>query len=134
MIMPWSVLALAFAAFYARMTRGNLIETMGEDYIRTARAKGLSERRVVMKHGLRSALTPIVTLLGLDLGGLLGGAIITETVFNLQGLGNYAIQSVFSGDLYAILDVTIIAAFFITFANLVVDVVYAFLDPRVRYT
>lgn len=134
MIMPWTVLALAFAAFYARMTRGNLIETMGEDYVRTARAKGLSERRVVMKHGLRSALTPLVTMLGLDLGALLGGVIITETVFNLQGLGNYAIQSVFSGDLYAILDVTIIAAFFITFANLVVDIVYAFLDPRVRYT
>ena len=134
MIMPWTVLALAFAAFYARMTRGNLIETMGEDYVRTARAKGLSERRVVMKHGLRSALTPLVTMLGLDLGGLLGGVIITETVFNLQGLGNYAIQSVFSGDLYAILDVTIIAAFFITFANLIVDIVYAFLDPRVRST
>ena len=134
MIMPLSVLALAFAAFYARMSRGNLIETMGEDYIRTARAKGLSERRVVLKHGLRSSLTPLVTMLGLDLGGLLGGAIITETVFNLQGLGNYAIQSVFSGDLYAILDVTIIAAFFVTFANLFVDVVYAFLDPRVRYT
>lgn len=134
MIMPWSVLALAFAAFYARMTRGNLMETMSEDYIRTARAKGLSERRVVLKHGLRSALTPLVTLLGLDLGGLLGGAIITETVFNLQGMGNYAIQSVYSGDLYAILDITIIAAFFVTFANLVVDIVYAFLDPRVRYT
>jgi peptide/nickel transport system permease protein len=134
MIMPWTVLALAFAAFYARMTRGNLIETMGEDYVRTARAKGLSERRVVMKHGLRSALTPLVTMLGLDLGALLGGVIITETVFNLQGLGNYAIKSVFSGDLYAVLDVTIIAAFFITFANLVVDVIYAFLDPRVRYT
>lgn len=134
MIMPWSVLALAFAAFYARMTRGNLIEAMGEDYIRTARAKGLSERRVVMKHGLRASLTPIVTILGLDLGALLGGALITETVFNLPGLGAFAVKSVFSGDLYAILDVTLIAAFFITFANLVVDVVYAFLDPRVRYT
>jgi peptide/nickel transport system permease protein len=134
MIMPWSVLALAYAAFYARMTRGNLIEAMGEDYIRTARAKGLSERRVVMKHGLRASLTPIVTILGLDLGGLLGGALITETVFNLQGLGNYAVRSVYAGDLYAILDVTLIAAFFITFANLVVDIVYAFLDPRVRYT
>jgi peptide/nickel transport system permease protein len=134
MIMPWSVLALAFAAFYARMTRGNLIEAMGEDYIRTARAKGLSERRVVMKHGLRASLTPIVTILGLDLGGLLGGAIITETVFNLPGLGAFAVKSVFSGDLYAILDVTLIAAFFITFANLVVDIIYAFLDPRVRYT
>ena len=133
MILPWSVLALAFAAFYARMTRGNLIEAMGEDYIRTARAKGLSERRVVLRHGLRASLTPIVTILGLDLGGLLGGALITETVFNLQGLGNYAVRSVFSGDLYAILDVTLIAAFFITFANLFVDIVYAFLDPRVRY-
>lgn len=134
MIMPWTVLALAYAAFYARMTRGNLIEAMGEDYIRTARAKGLSERRVVMKHGLRASLTPIVTILGLDLGGLLGGALITETVFNLPGLGAFAVKSVFSGDLYAILDVTIIAAFFITFANLVVDIIYAFLDPRVRYT
>jgi peptide/nickel transport system permease protein len=134
MIMPWSVLALSFAAFYARMTRGNLIEVMGEDYIRTARAKGLTERRVVGKHGLRASLTPVVTMLGLDLGGLLGGALITETVFNLKGLGNYAVESVFSGDLYAILDVTIIAAFAVTLANLVVDIIYAFLDPRVRYT
>jgi len=134
MIMPWSVLALAFAAFYARMTRGNLIETMGEDYIRTARAKGISERRVVVRHGLRSSLTPVVTMLGLDLGGLIGGALITETVFNLPGIGAYAVKSVFSGDLYAILDVTLITAFSITFANLIVDIVYAFLDPRVRYT
>jgi peptide/nickel transport system permease protein len=133
MIMPWTVLALAFAATYARMSRANLIERMGEDYIRTARAKGLSERRVVLRHGLRSSLTPLVTMLGLDLGGLLGGAIITETVFNLPGIGQYAVQSVFSGDFYAILDVTIIAAFFVTMANLVVDVVYAFLDPRVRF-
>jgi peptide/nickel transport system permease protein len=134
MIMPWAVLALAYAAFYARMSRANLIETMGEDYIRTARAKGLSETKVVARHGLRASLTPIVTILGLDLGGLMGGAIITETVFNLQGLGNYAVQSVFSGDLYAIVDVTIIAAFFIAFANLVVDIVYAALDPRIRYS
>jgi peptide/nickel transport system permease protein len=134
MILPWVVLAMLYAAFYARMSRANLIETMGEDYIRTARAKGLNERKVVVKHGLRSALTPVVTMFGLDLGGLLGGAIITETVFNLQGIGNYAIRSVAEGNLYAILDITIIAAFFITFANLVVDVLYAFLDPRVRYT
>jgi peptide/nickel transport system permease protein len=133
MLMPWTVLALAYAANYARMSRANLIEKMSEDYIRTARAKGLSERRVVLKHGLRSSLTPIVTILGLDLGALMGGAIITESVFNLPGIGQYAIQAVFSGDFYAILDVTIIAAFFITFANLVVDIVYAFLDPRVRY-
>jgi peptide/nickel transport system permease protein len=134
LILPWIVLALLYAAFYARMARANLIETMGEDYIRTARAKGLSEGRVILKHGLRSALTPVVTMFGLDLGGLLGGAIITETIFNLQGIGNFAIQSVGSGDLYAILDITLIAAFFITFANLVVDIVYAFLDPRVRFT
>jgi peptide/nickel transport system permease protein len=132
-IMPWIVLALLYAAFYARMTRANLIETMGQDYIRTARAKGLSERTVILKHGLRASLTPVVTMFGLDLGGLLGGAFITETVFNLPGLGAYAIKSVGSGDLYAILDITIIAGFFITFMNLVVDVLYAFLDPRVRY-
>ena len=133
LIMPWVVLALLFAAFYAWMVRGNLIETMGEDYIRTARAKGISERQVVMKHGLRASLTPVVTMFGMDLGTLLGGAIITETVFNLQGLGQYAVQSVTSGDLYAILDITVIAAFFITISNLVVDIVYAYLDPRVRY-
>jgi peptide/nickel transport system permease protein len=132
-IMPWVVLALLYAAFYARMTRANLIETMGQDYIRTARAKGLSERTVVLKHGLRASLTPVVTMFGLDLGGLLGGAFITETVFNLPGIGAYAIQSVGTGDLYAILDVTLIAGFFITFMNLVVDILYAFLDPRVRY-
>jgi peptide/nickel transport system permease protein len=121
-IMPWCVLAVLYAAFYARMTRANLMETMGEDYIRTARAKGLSERRVVLKHGLRAGLTPIVTIFGLDLAGLLGGAIITETIFNIPGIGQYTI-----------LDITLIAAFFVTFANLVVDIVYAFLDPRVRY-
>ena len=134
MIMPWVVLALLYAAFYARMSRGNLIETMTEDYIRTARAKGLSEGRVVVKHGLRASLTPVVTMFGMDLGALLGGAIITETVFNLQGLGRLAVQSVFSFDLYAVVDVTILAAFFVVFANLIVDIVYAYLDPRVRYT
>ena len=134
MLMPWTVLALAFAAVYARLSRANLIEVMSEDYIRTARAKGLPRSRVVLRHGLRASLTPIVTVFGLDLGSLLGGAIITETVFNLQGIGNYAVSSVFDGDLYAILDVTVIAAFFVVFANLVVDVLYAFLDPRVRYS
>jgi peptide/nickel transport system permease protein len=134
LIMPWVVLALLFAAFYARMSRGNLIETMTEDYIRTARAKGLSETRVVMKHGLRASLTPVVTMFGMDLGSLLGGAIITETVFNLQGLGRLAVDSVNQLDLYALLDITILAAFFVTMANLIVDIVYAYLDPRVRYT
>ena len=133
MIMPWVVLALLFAAFYARMVRGNLIETMGEDYIRTARAKGLSERRVIMKHGLRAGLTPVVTMFGLDVGTLLGGAIITETVFNMPGLGTYVVRSVFQGDLPAVLGVVVIGALAVTVMNLVVDILYAYLDPRVRY-
>ncbi len=132
-IMPWVVLSLTFAAFYARMIRGNLIETMGEEYIRTARAKGLSERKVVFRHGLRAALTPAVTLFGLDLGGLLGGAIITESVFNLPGIGKLAIQSIYNSDFPMVMGITIIGAFFIIIANLLVDVAYAFLDPRVRY-
>lgn len=132
-ILPWTVLAVLYAAFYARMTRANLMETMGEDFIRTARAKGLSERRVVLKHGLRAGLTPIVTIFGLDLAGLLGGAIITETIFNIPGIGQYTILAVRRLDLYAIMDITLIVAFFVAFANLVVDIVYAFLDPRVRY-
>ena len=132
-ILPWFVLALSFAAFYSRMVRGNLIETMSEDYIRTARAKGISENRVIFKHGLRAALTPVVTMLGLDIGILLGGAVITETVFNLPGLGQYAVRSLLNSDFPAIMGVTIFAAFFICVANLFVDVAYAFLDPRVRY-
>jgi peptide/nickel transport system permease protein len=134
LIMPWVVLALLYVAFYARMSRGNLIETMTEDYIRTARAKGLSEGRVVLKHGLRASLTPVVTMFGMDLGALLGGAIVTESVFNIQGLGHLAVDSVFQLDLYAVVDVTIVAAFFVIFFNLLVDVMYAYLDPRVRYT
>jgi peptide/nickel transport system permease protein len=134
LIMPWVVLALLYAAFYARMVRGDLMETMSEDYIRTARAKGLSERKVVFKHGLRAALTPVVTLFAANFGALLGGAIITETVFNLQGLGALTIQSTRAGDLYALADITVIGAFFVAGANLVVDIMYAFLDPRVRYS
>jgi peptide/nickel transport system permease protein len=134
MIMPWVVLALLYAAFYARMTRGNLIETMGQDYIRTARVKGLSESRVILKHGVRASLTPVVTLIGLDLGALLGGAVITETVFNLQGIGQWAVNSTFQGDLPAVLAVTVVVALAVTLMNLIVDVVYAYLDPRVRYT
>ena len=134
MIMPWIVLALLYAAFYARMVRGNLLETMGEDYIRTARAKGLSERKVVMKHGLRASLTPVVTMVGLDFGTLLGGAIITESVFNISGLGAYILESVGSKDIPAILGVTVFASLAITIMSLVVDVIYAYLDPRVRYS
>jgi peptide/nickel transport system permease protein len=133
LILPWIVLALLYAAFYARMIRGDLMEAMEEDFVRTARAKGLTEQKVVMKHGLRAALTPVVTLFGANFGALLGGAVITETVFNLQGLGRFAVTSIHSADLYALVDVTLIAAFFVVLANLIVDVLYAFLDPRVRY-
>jgi peptide/nickel transport system permease protein len=133
LLMPWCVLAAAFAAFYARMVRGNLIDTLGEDYIRTARAKGLSERRVVMRHGLRAALTPVVTMAGLDIGILLGGAILTETVFNIPGIGRYAYDSIINSDLPAIEGTVLFGAFFIITANIFVDILYAFLDPRVRY-
>ncbi|MGZ4119721.1 MAG: ABC transporter permease [Actinomycetota bacterium] len=133
LIMPWIVLALLFAAFYARLVRGNMIEVMHEDYIRTARAKGLPERTVIFKHGLRSSLTPIVTLFGLDFGGLLGGAIVTESVFNIPGLGPFTIDSVLRQDLPVVLAVTVFAATMIVFMVLVVDVLYAYLDPRVRY-
>jgi peptide/nickel transport system permease protein len=133
-ILPWVSLAYINAAFYARMVRGNLIETMNEDYIRTARAKGLSERRVIYKHGLRGALTPVVTMLGLDVGLLLGGAFITETVFGLPGIGQLAVQSIGTNDFPTVMGVTVLGAFIIAIANLVVDVAYAFVDPRVRYT
>ncbi len=134
MIMPWVVLALLFAAVYARQTRSNLLETMSEDYIRTARAKGLSERRVVFKHGLRASLTPIVTMFGLDLGLLLGGAVITESVFNLPGLGPHVIKSANDGDLPTILAITVFVSIFVSIFTLIVDIIYAYLDPRVRYS
>jgi len=133
LIMPWFVLAISFAAFYSRLLRGNLTEVLSEDYIRTARAKGLSERRVVFRHGLRSAITPIVTIFGLDLGILLGGAILTETVFNIPGIGRLSYSSIVRSDLPVIQGTVLLGAFFIVFANLIVDIVYAYLDPRVRY-
>jgi peptide/nickel transport system permease protein len=133
LLLPWFVLAAAFAAFYARLLRSNLIETMGEDYIRTARAKGLSERRVVFRHGLRSAITPIVTAAGLDIGILLGGAILTESVFNIPGIGRLVFDSIQHSDLPMIQGTVVIGTFFIVMANLIVDILYAFLDPRVRY-
>ncbi|HVP02852.1 MAG TPA: ABC transporter permease [Solirubrobacteraceae bacterium] len=133
LILPWLVLAASFAAIYARFLRGNLTEVLGEDYIRTARSKGLGERRVVYKHGVRSAITPIVTILGLDLGILLGGAILTETVFNIPGIGRLAFDSIQKSDLPVVQGTVLIGAFFIIFLNLIVDVAYAFLDPRVRY-
>jgi peptide/nickel transport system permease protein len=132
MILPWIVLALLYAAFYARMVRGNLIETMSEDYIRTARAKGLPERMVILKHALRGALTPVLTIFGLDVGLLLGGAILTEKTFSLNGLGKYAYDGIVSGDLPKILGVTLVAGFFVIMANLIVDLLYGVIDPRVR--
>jgi peptide/nickel transport system permease protein len=133
MILPWCVLAASFAAIYARLLRANLIEVMNEDYIRTARAKGLRERRVVMRHGVRSAVTPIVTILGIDLGVLLGGAILTESVFNLPGIGRLSYDAISHGDMPTIQGTVIFAASFIIVLNLLVDIAYSFLDPRVRY-
>lgn len=134
LILPWSVLALQYAAFYARMVRGNLLETMGEDYMRTARAKGLTERMVIGKHGLRASLTPVVTMFGLDISLLVGGAVLTETVFNLPGLGQLIVSAVNRSDLPVVLATTVLAGLFVSFMSLVVDIVYAYLDPRVRYT
>ena len=111
-----------------------MLETMGEDFVRTARAKGLPERTVVFKHGLRSALTPILTIFGLDLGLLLGGAILTESTYSLNGIGKYAIDAITDNDLPKVLGVTLVGAFFIIFANLIVDMLYAVIDPRVRLT
>jgi peptide/nickel transport system permease protein len=133
-LLPWVVLALLFAAFYARMVRGSLLEMFGQDWMRTARAKGLSERQVVYKHALRASLTPVVSLFGADLGTLLGGAIITETVFNLPGLGTYVVRSVSNGDIPVIMDVVVFAGLAVAIMSLVADILYAFLDPRVRYS
>ena len=130
--LPWITLAFLYAAGYARLTRAGMLETMNEDYIRTARAKGLPERVVVVKHALRSTLTPILTIFGLDLGLLLGGAVLTESTYSLPGIGAYAVQAINTNDLPKVLGVTIVAATFIIVANLVVDLLYAVVDPRVR--
>ena len=132
LLLPWITLSFLFSAQYARLTRAGMLETMHEDYIRTARAKGLRERNVVIQHGLRAALTPIVTIFGLDVGLLLGGAILTEKTFSLNGLGKYAIDGITSQDMPKIMGVTLLAAFFIVIANLIVDLLYAVVDPRVR--
>ena len=132
LILPWFTLALVSAATYTRLTRGSMLDVMGEDYIRTARAKGLSERRVIFRHSLRAALTPIVTQFGLDVGILLGGAVITEQVFALPGLGFTAVQAITQQDLPVIIGVVIVAATAVVVANIVVDAFYAVLDPRVR--
>src|SRR5947209_5208785 len=134
LIMPWFVLAAAFAAIYARLLRANLIEVLSEDYIRTARAKGLSERRVIFRHALRAAITPIVTAAGIDIGVLLGGAILTETAFNIPGIGRLAYDSIQNADLPSVQGTVLVGALFILLANLIVDILYAFIDPRVRYS
>lgn len=133
MILPWLVLAAGFAAIYARLLRGNLTEVMAEDYIRTARAKGLPERTVIVRHGLRAAITPLVSAAGVDIGVLLGGVILIETVFNIPGIGRLAYDSITNGDLPMIQGTVLIGAFFIVILNLIVDIAYAFIDPRVRY-
>jgi peptide/nickel transport system permease protein len=132
LLLPWITLAFLFSATYARLTRAGMLETMSEDYVRTARAKGLPNRTVITKHGLRGALTPIVTIFGLDVGLLLGGAVLTETTFSLPGLGKYAIDAIATNDLPKILGVVMLTAFFVVVANLIVDLLYAVVDPRVR--
>ena len=132
LVLPWLVLAFLHAAAYARLTRGQLLDALGEDYIRTARAKGLRERTVVGRHAMRNVLLPTVTMFGLDLGALLGGAVITERVFGLPGLGSLMIDAVHALDLPVLLGCTLFAAVLITVANLVVDVCYGVLDPRAR--
>jgi peptide/nickel transport system permease protein len=133
LVLPWVTLAFLYAALYARLTRAGMLETMSEDYIRTARAKGLPERTVIFKHGLRAALTPIITIFGMDLGLLLGGAILTEFTFSLHGLGLFTIEAIQNEDFPEIMGVVMLAAFFVVIANLLVDILYAVVDPRVRY-
>ena len=132
LVLPWVTLAFLYAALYARLTRAGMLETMSEDFIRTARAKGLRERNVVVRHGLRAALTPILTIFGMDLGLLLGGAILTETTFSLPGLGQFTLLAIQNQDFPEIMGVVLLAAFFIVVANMVVDILYAVIDPRVR--
>ena len=133
LILPWTALAILFIGFYSRVLRSNVLDTINEDYVRTARAKGLSERQIMLRHVLRNSMIPIVTLWGLDFGAVLGGgAILTETVFDLQGVGQYAADSIGQLDVPPVLAVTMFAAFFIVLLNAIVDIVYAYLDPRIR--
>jgi peptide/nickel transport system permease protein len=133
LILPWFVLAVLFIGFYGRVLRSNILDSINEDYVRTAKAKGLNPRRVMLKHVLRNSMIPIVTLFALDFAGVIGGgAILTETVFDLQGVGQYAARSVRTLDLPPIMAVTLLGAFFIVFFNAIVDFLYAYLDPRIR--
>ncbi|HXP58701.1 MAG TPA: ABC transporter permease [Streptosporangiaceae bacterium] len=132
MVLPWITLATVQAAIYTRLTRGQLLDVLGEDYMRMARAKGLSERRVIFRHGVRAALTPVVSQLGVDIGQLLGGVIVVETVFGLNGLGQVSVQAIDTDNLPVIIGFVVLAAAFVVVANIIVDLVYALLDPRVR--
>jgi peptide/nickel transport system permease protein len=132
MMLPWVTLALLSAAAYTRLTRGSMLDVLGEDYIRTARSKGISEGRVTYRHALRSALTPVVTQFGIDLGQLVGGVVVTETVFSLPGLGNTAITAITQQDLPVIIGIVLFASTAVVVANILVDLGYAVLDPRVR--
>ena len=134
LVLAWVTVALVYVALYTRMTRSSMLEVADEDYIRTARAKGLSERRVVRRHLVRASVTPAVSMLGLDLGGLLGGVIVVEQLFGLPGLGAATVQAIGYNDLPMIQGVVLFAAFFVIMANLLVDIAYAALDPRVRYS
>jgi peptide/nickel transport system permease protein len=132
LVLTWVTLALLFSAIYARLSRAQMLETLSEDFIRTARAKGLAQSTVVGRHALRAAVTPIVTVAGLDVGAALGGTVITETTFGIQGLGRTAVEAVRQGDLPTIMATVLVAALFVVIANIVVDVLYAVIDPRVR--
>jgi peptide/nickel transport system permease protein len=133
LVLPWLTLAALFVGFYSRVLRSNMLDVMNEDYVRTARAKGLSERQVRIRHVLRNSLIPVITLFGLDFGAVIGGgAIITETIFSLNGVGQYAADSITNIDLPPIMAVTLFGAFFIVLFNALVDIAYAWLDPRIR--
>jgi peptide/nickel transport system permease protein len=132
LILPWLTLALVSAATYTRLTRGSMLDVFGEDFIRTARSKGMTERRVILRHNLRASMTPVVTQFGLDIGVVIGGAIITEAVFGLPGLGYTAVSAISQQDLPVVIGVVIIASAGVIVANMLVDILYAVLDPRVR--
>jgi peptide/nickel transport system permease protein len=132
LILPWVTLAILYAGFYSRVLRSNMLDVMNEDYVRTARAKGLSERRVMSRHVMRNSLIPLITLFGLDVGALLGGAILIEAIFGLNGVGQYAYESLINTDLPPIMGIVLFGAFFVVLFNALVDIAYAWLDPRIR--